>query len=214
MSNQIQNPKPKILRPNKIILAAVVFLAIGIVAGAFYFLKIKSKPAEENQVQPEKNYFEISDEAAGVFFKIGKNFSRMPAERLRLENPSFIYGFSAADDEGVKCFISQTARSEGGNIILSKLRDGIFEKLKEANPDATLDDTKIVEVGGRESNKGAKLKMSYTKDESEKKIGYIQWETAGITEKFATFAFCAAPKAVLDLYREDFDLFLDSLRIK
>jgi hypothetical protein len=89
------------------------------------------------------------------------------------------------------------------------LRDGVFSQLQKIDANARIDSAEIVDIG-ENSNKGAKLKMSYIEGE---KIPMIQWETVGITNDRATFAFCAAPKAVIDLYREDFDLFLESVRI-
>ncbi len=213
MSNQIPNPKAKY----GIHIAISIFILLAVLAiGGFFVYKyyFSQKNEKTAEVSEEKNYFKISDEAAGVFFKVGKRFKRMSAERLRLQNPSFIYGFWAEDDNEVNCFVSQTERKEGGNIVLSKLRDGILEKLKETNPDVKLDEAEIIEIGKDENNKGAKLKMSYSGEKDGKKIGYVQWETAGITEKSTVFAFCSAPQAVIELYRDDLDLFLDSVKIR
>lgn len=193
-----------------ILISVIAIILMG--AGAFYWFKIKSNPVKTPQrdVSVEKNYYEINDELAGVSFKIGKKFDRMPAQQLQIKNPSFIYGFLAKDDANINCFISQTQRENPGVVKVAELRDGVLEQLKKSNPDARLDEASIIEVG-ENNNKGAKLKMSYT--EADKNL-MIQWEVAGITEKKATFAFCSAPQAVLDLYQEDLDLFLDSVRIK
>lgn len=178
-------------------------------AGAFYFFKLKNKSAEKIQTQGEKNYYEINDESAGVSFKIGKKFDRIPAQQLQIKNPSFVYGFLAKDDAGVSCFISQTKRENSGAVKVVQLRDGVLEQLKKSNPDAEISEAKIVDVG-ENNNKGAGIKMSYT----ENNAPMVQWEAVGITDKMATFALCNAPKAVIDLYKDDFDLFLDSVRIK
>lgn len=196
-------------KKNIIILIVVVFVLL-VGAGGFWFLKYKNKPAEKSQTIQEKNYFEINDELAGIAFKIGKKFDRMPANLLQTKNPNFVYGFSAKDDNSVTCFISQTKRENVGVVKVADLRDGVLEQLKKSNPDAKLDDAQIVDVG-ENNNKGAKLKMSYTEAE---KTPMIQWETVGITEKLSTFAFCNAPKAVIELYQEEFELFLNSLKIK
>jgi len=198
-----------------IILTAVVFTVILLGAGGFYFLKIKNKPTEVASPatlaeEARKNYFEISDELAGVSFKIGKKFDRMPPQQLQMKNPNFIYGFLAKDDASANCFISQTKREQGGQVTVGQLRDGVLEQIKKTNPDANLDEAKIIDIG-ENNNKGVKLKMSYAEAD---KVPTIQWEAAGITEKTATFFFCACPKAVVDLYQEDFELFLNSVRIK
>jgi hypothetical protein len=185
---------------------AVVLLA-GV--GGFYVFKLKNKPAENPQSSQEKNYFEINDELAGISFHVSKKFDRMPPQALQAKNPSFIYGFLARDDASANCFVSQTKREQGGQITVGQLRDGVLEQIKKTNPDANLDEAKIIDVG-ENNNKGAKLKMSYTEEDKPA----VQWEVAGITEKTATFAFCACPKAVVDLYQEDFDLFLESVQIK
>lgn len=199
----------------KNILPAIAVLVIAMLGvSVFWFWKMKNKPAEiaSSAILAEearKNYFEINDELAGVSFKIGKNFNRMPAQQLQMKNPNFIYGFFAKDDNSIACFISQTKREQGGQITVGKLRDGVLEQLKKSNPDANLDEAQIIDIG-ENNNKGAKLKMSYTEAD---KIPMIQWEIAGITDKTATFAFCASPKAVVELYEGDFNLFLDSVKI-
>ena len=145
-------------------------------------------------------------------FKISKKFERMPARDLQVKNTSFIYGFSAMDDKTVACYISQTQRENSGVVKVADLRDGVFEQIKKINADAKIDSAEVADVG-ENNNKGAKLKMSYS-DANQNNIPVIQWEIAGITNKSATFAFCVSPKAVVDLYKEDIDLFLDSVRIK
>jgi hypothetical protein len=195
----------------KIIIIASVFAAILLLGtGGFYFFKSKPKPEEKAPVVVEKNYFEINDELAGVYFKIGKKFERMPAQKLQLKNLSFIYGFSAKDDASVGCFVSQTKREKEGQVTVGDLRDGVFSQLQKIDANAKIDAAKVIEVG-ENSNKGARLEMSYTEGE---KTPMAQWEVVGITAKTATFAFCTLPKAVLDLYQEEVELFLDSVRIK
>jgi len=197
-------PKKKII----VLISIIVIILLG--AGVFYWFKIKSNPAEKLPVATEKNYYEINDELAGVSFKIGKKFDRMPAQQLQMKNPSFVYGFLSQDDVKVNCFISQTQRENAGVVKVAELRDGVLEQLKKTNPDVRLEEAKVIDIG-ENNNKGAKLKMSYTEAE---KTPMIQWEVTGITEKKATFAFCVSPRAVLDLYQEDLELFLDSVRIK
>lgn len=201
------------LKKNAIILIFIIAIIL-LGAGAFYFLKFRNKPEEtaSSAVLAEeagKNYFEINDESAGVYFKIGKKFDRMPASQLQKKNFSFIYGFYAKDDDSVACYISQTQREKPGAVKVSDLRDGVFEQVKKIYADAKLDSAEVAEVG-ENNNKGAKLKMSYTDAD----IPKLQWEVAGITDKTATFAFCEFPQAVIDLYQEDVNLFLDSIRLK
>ncbi|MFA6159499.1 MAG: hypothetical protein WC678_00205 [Parcubacteria group bacterium] len=181
-----------------------------LVLGAFYFLKFQNKPVEKEIKKQEKNYFEINDELIGVTFWVGKKFERISAQQLQLKNPSFVYGFSAKDDASVGCFVSQTKREREGQVTVGNLRDGVFSQLQKIDADAKIDSAEVIEIG-ENSNKGAKLEMSYTDGE---KIPTLQWEVVGITAKIATFAFCTSPKAVLDLYKEDFNLFLDSVRIE
>ena len=145
---------------------------------------------------------------AGVFFVFQK-FERMSARDLQVKNASFVYGFSASDDKTVACYISQTKREKPGGVMVSELRDGVFEQVKKTYPDTRLDAAEVVDVG-ENNNQGAKLKMSYTNANTP----MLQWEVAGITDKVATFAFCELPAAVLDLYQEDINLFLDSIRLK
>jgi len=192
-----------------IILTSIIAIILLFGAGGFYFLKFRNKPIEKTQAQQEKNYFEINDEASGIYFKVSKKFERMPARDLQIKNPNFIYGFSAADDKNVNCYISQTKRESDGQITVGKLRDGVFEQVKKTFSDAKLDSQEIVEVG-ENNNKGAKLKISYVDGD----IPKLQWEVAGITQKNAVFAFCELPQAVVDLYKDSVDLFLDSLNIK
>lgn len=179
-------------------------------AGGFYFWELKYKPTEKPHTQTEKNYFEINDELAGIYFKVNKKFDRMPAQQLQMKSPNFIYGFYARDDNSVNCFISQTKREKSGVVKVAELRDGVLEQLKKNNSDAKIDEAEVVDIG-ENNNKGAKIKMSYTEMD---KNPMIQWETVGITDKTATFAFCVCSKAVIDLYRDDFDSFLDNVRIK
>ncbi len=203
-------------RKKTIITATIIFCVLAAGASAFYFFKFKvetrliaSLRADKNQIQSEKNYFEINDELAGVSFKIGKKFERMPARDLQVKNTSFIYGFSAMDDKTVACYISQTQRENSGVVKVADLRDGVFEQVKKSFPDAKIDSAEIIDVG-ENNNKGIKLKMNYTEENK----FMIQWEAVGITDKVANFAFCVSPKAVVDLYKEDIDLFLGSLRIR
>lgn len=201
-------------RKKTIVASVIIFCVLMAGAGAFYFLKFRNKPAEiaSSAILAEearKNYFEINDELTGIYFKIGKNFDRMPASQLQTKNFSFIYGFYAKDDDSVACYISQTQREKLGAVKVSDLRDGVFEQVKKIYADAKLDSAEVTEVG-ENNNKGARLKMNYT----DANVPKFQWEVAGITDKTATFAFCEFPQAVIDLYREDVNLFLDSLRIK
>lgn len=196
-------------KPKIIISISLVLIILLLGAGGFYFFKSKSKPGEKVPVVAEKNYFEVNDESAGVYFKIGKKFERMPARELQLKNPSFIYGFSAKDDSNVGCFIAQTKREKEGQVTVGNLRDGVFLQLQKIDASAKIDAAEVIEVG-ENSNKGAKLKMSYAESD---KTPMAQWEVVGITQKTATFAFCALPKAVLELYQDEVDLFLDTLRI-
>ncbi|MDO8566360.1 MAG: hypothetical protein Q7S04_04210 [Candidatus Moranbacteria bacterium] len=190
-----------------------VISAIMLLGGGGYFWYQKFQKSRESvtkvETPAEKNYFEINDEVAGVYFKVGKKFERMPARDLQVKNASFVYGFSSSDDKTVACYVSQTKRDQPGVVKVSALRDGVFEQVKKTFSDAKLDTQEIVEVG-ENNNKGAKLKMSYTNAD----IPMLQWEVVGITDKVATFGFCELPAAVLDLYQDDINLFLDSLRIK
>ena len=192
----------------------ITFLIIGLatiaIGGVLFYQEYFKKSSEKKTAQQtqEKNYYEIDDELAGVSFKIGKKFERLPSQKLHVENPSFIYGFMAVDDKNVNCYISQTKRENQGVVKVMDLRDGVFEQVKKVYTDVKLDEAEVVEVG-ENNNKGAKLKMSYINGN----VHYIQWEVAGISQKMATFAFCEAPKAVLDLYRDDLELFLNSVRI-
>lgn len=192
------------------IIAAVFFVLAAIIVGGFFYWKHnvnKIKPEEKIQ---EKFFYEINDETIGVNFKIGKNFGRMSSNELQAMNSGFLYGFSIKDDSKAKCYVSQTKRSQGGQVALSFLRDGVFEQIKKNKQDANLDDAQIIDIG--DDNKGVKLKISYS-DTNQNNIPTVQWEVVGITQKTATFAFCSSPKAVIDLYKDDFNLFLDSLRI-
>jgi len=195
-----------------IAIAVIIFTSVLVSAGAFFAYQkfLKKENSVKKEEAAEKNYFEINDELAGVSFKIGKKFDRMPAQALQTKNPNFVYGFLAKDDAKISCFISQTKRENAGAISVGQLRDGVFEQLKKSNPDAKLDEAKVIDIGEND-NKGAKLKMSFVENG---KVPMFQWETVGITGKFATFAFCVCPKAVIDLYQDDFNLFLDSVRIK
>lgn len=194
------------------IVGSLILLIAG--GGFLYWGKIKNdneqKKQEEDKPQ-KKNYYEIKDETIGVNFRISKRFERMSSTDLRAMNSGFLYGFSTDEDSLVKCYVSQTKRPQSGPVALSVLRDGVFGEIKKNKKDAILDDAQIVEVG--ENNKGAKLKMSFV-DSNQGDIPVIQWEIVGITNSAATFAFCNSPKAVIDMYQADFDLFLDSVRIK
>lgn len=200
-------------KPKIIIIASVFIIILLLGAGGFYVLKNKNRETPQrgvSTVAQEKNYFEINDESAGVYFKIGKKFERISAQQLQLKNPSFVYGFSAKDDSGVGCFIAQTKREKEGQVTVGNLRDGVFSQLQKIDASAKIDAAEVVEVG-ENSNKGAKLKMSYIEND---KTPMAQWEVVGITQKTATFAFCTLPKAVLDLYQEEVELFLNSVKIK
>lgn len=196
-------------RKKIIAMALVVFMVVALGVGAFYFLKIKSKPDEKSPILAEKNYFEINDEASGISFKISKKFERVPARDLQVKNTSFIYGFSALDDKTVVCYISQTQRDKPGIVTVANLRDGVFKQVQKTFADARLDSAEIADVG-ENNNKGARLKISYT----DANIPKFQWEVAGITDKTTSFAFCEFPQAVIDLYERDVNLFLDSIKIR
>ena len=188
---------------------AVIFVVGAMGAGCFYFFKSKPKLEEKAPIAVEKNYFEINDETVGVYFQVGKNFERMMAQELQAKNPTFLYGFSAKSDKSVYCVIAQTKRDKPGLMKAMDLRDGVLEQVKKSYPDAKLDSAEITDVGEND-NKGVKLAIDYT----DNKILMFQQEVVGITDKTATFAFCVAPKAVVDLYKDDFNLFLESVKIK
>jgi len=182
------------MNKEKIIMTmAVIFVVALLGAGGFYVLKIKNKPEEiaSSAILAEearKNYFEINDETIGVAFHVSKNFERMVAQELQVKNPAFIYGFSAKNDKSVYCVIAQTKRDKPGLMKAMDLRDGVLEQVKKSYPDAKLDSAEITDVG-KNDNKGVKLAIDYT----DNKIPMFQQEVVGITDKMATFAFCALP---------------------
>lgn len=200
------------------ILTTIVFLAvISIAVFGYHYWSVKvakvmedqkKKTAENQPAETEKDYFQVNDESLGVSFKISKNFDRVASADLQKKNPNFIYGFLAKDDKEISCIVSQTKREKPGTVKLSDLRDGVFEQIKKNYEEANLDQAEIVDVG--ENNKGAKLKMTYKHLDKQ----YVQWELVGVTDQRATFSFCVAPKAVEDLYKDNFDLFVNSLRIR
>lgn len=195
----------------KIILIILSFLIIFALAIGAYFAYQKFFSKEKvikNEKTTEKNYFEIEDETAGISFNVSKNFDRMTAQELQTKNAAFIYGFSAKNNKNIRCIVSQTAIEKKGVIKVADLRDGVLEQVRKSFTDVSLESAKIAIVGAN-NNKGAKLKINYT----EKSIAMTQWEVVGINEKKATFLFCVAPKDVVSSYQEDFDLFLDSLKI-
>lgn len=199
-------------RKKIIIIISTIFVSVFLSGGGFWWYQKFQESGESDakaETPVEKSYFEINDEVAGVYFKVSKNFDRMSARDLQVKNGSFIYGFSASDDKTVTCYISQTKREQPGVVKVSELRDGVFEQVKKTFSDAKLHTQEVVEVG-ENNNKGAKLKMSYTNAN----IPMLQWEVVGITSTVATFGFCELPAAVLDLYRSDIELFLDSLKVK
>ena len=194
----------------KIIIIISVILVVAFLGAASFLAYCKFFKKHDNQIiqQPEKNYFEINDEPSGVYFHISKNFDRMTAQELQLKNPVFIYGFSAKNDKSVYCVVSQTKRDKPGVMKVSDLGNGVLAQIKKSFPDASFESTDIAKVG--DGNNGAKIKINYT----DNKIPIIQQEIVGITDTTATFAFCIVPKAVVDLYQDDINLFLDSVRIK
>ncbi|KKR21598.1 MAG: hypothetical protein UT50_C0006G0012 [Candidatus Moranbacteria bacterium GW2011_GWA2_39_41] len=187
-----------------------VILAVTVLAGSGFFAYQKfSKKESVVAVMPvEKNYFEINDETSGVFFRVSKNFDRMTAQELQVKNPAFMYGFTTKSDKTAYCVISQTKRDKPGGVKATDLRDGVLAQVKKSFPDTSLESASVVEVG--DQNNGIKIVMNYT----DNKMPTAQQEVVGITDKTATFAFCMSPKAVLDLYQDDFNLFLNSLKIK
>jgi len=195
----------------KIYIISSIIILVLLLGGFFYWKEFKTDKVVVVNNNSEKKFYEINDETIGVNFKISKRFERMSSNELQAMNAGFLYGFSIEDDNKVKCYISQTKRMQGGQVPLSALRDGVFEQIKKNKQEANLDEAEIIEIG--ENNKGAKLKMSFI-DPGQNNIPTLQWEVSGITDKAATFAFCAAPKAVIELYQDDFNLFLDSVRIK
>jgi len=158
--------------------------------------------------QQEKNYFEINDDVLGVKFHLSKNFYHLTAQAVSVKNPDFIYGFSAKDDMDVYCVISQDKMEQPGAVKLEYLRDGVYNQIRKKYPDAKLESYEVVNLGW--SNNGVRLIVNYT----DNAITMVQWEVAGINGESATFAFCNSPKTKLNLYKEDFNLFLDSIEVK
>lgn len=200
-----------VFREKKVVILILSILALVISGGGVFFAcqkKFHQTDLSQTEISTEKNYFEINDETAGVYFHISKKFDRMNARDLQLKNPAFFYGFASQNDESVYCVVSQTKRDKAGEMKVSDLRDGVLDQVKKTFSDANLEEAEIVEVG--DNNKGVKLLINYT----DNNIPIIQKEVVGITDKMATFAFCVTPKSVVDLYKSDINLFLDSVRIK
>lgn len=192
-----------------------VFVALGalVIGGGFFAWQkhqddVKSQQEAAKQAQERAKYFEINDEAAGVYFRVGKSFKRLTPAELQAKNPSFLYGFASESDKSVYCAVSQTKRTKGGGVKFSDIEQGVVDQLKKSAPDISVEDKMVVEVG--EGNKGARLDMGYKAGE----VPMLQWEVIGLTDASTTFAFCNFPKAVQDLYREDAELFLGNLRIR
>jgi hypothetical protein len=162
---------------------------------------------KDNQSAP-KNFFEINDEAAGVFFKVGKSFRRMSSKELQAKNPNFLYGFASDIDKDAHCAVSQTKRSSGGGMRFADVEKGVLDQLKKHTPDVIVESREAVDVG--DGKQGARLNMAFTHNGTP----MLQQEVVALTDKNATFALCVFPKAVLDFYREDVNLFLGSLRVK
>jgi len=195
----------------KFIIIVVVFSIIGALMGESFFIYrkfFKKEDAIKIVAATEKRYFEINDEAIGVQFYASKNFDRMSSQELQLKNPSFLYGFNARSDKNIYCTVSQTVREKPGIVKVSDLRDGVLSQIKKTYSDAKLESAEIVDVG-ENNNKGIKVGVGYT----DNGIAMIQQEVVGITNKTATFMFCVAPRSVINLYKDDFDLFLNSIKI-
>ena len=106
-----------------------------------------------------KDYFEINDDLAGVYLRVGKNFERIPSVELQAKNPMFIYGFRAKSDKDAYCVVSQTKKVSNVEVKFSDVEDGIIEQLKKSATNVSVDAKKVVEVG--ENNNGARLNLSY-----------------------------------------------------
>lgn len=190
----------------------ILIILAGLIWGGFYLWrgnKTNVIAREEKPSNKIKDYFEINDETVGVYFKIKNQFERMSITILQTINRDLLYGFSSKKDNKIACFLSQTKREKGGGVKLADAEKGILDEIRKKYPDIRVDFSSVVSVG--ENNKGAKFYMTYTDNDGKK---WSQWEVFATTDKTATFAFCMAPEEIIDPYKDDFEIFLNSLRVK
>jgi len=190
----------------------ILCLVALMVTGLSLLKKVKSQPPkstnQENNNNPSGDVYQINDDSLGLYFSMDKSMERISQQELTQKNPYFVYGFKPKDVESVACYVSQTKRAKPGYVSPEYLKDGTFNEIKKASPDIKLDSWDKVKLGEIE---GARLNMTYK--EGDKTLKQI--EIVGTTDVSATFAFCAAPESLYnDLYKNKFDTFLNSLKIK
>ncbi len=177
----------------------LVIFTILVVAGFVSYVYWRIRP---------QNVRNVIDETLGISFVITKDFNRIGTPILQSQNPSFVYGFTVPDIEGVKCIISQTKRLRPGYVSPEQLKDGTYNQIKKGNPTVALEDWQTISIGNGLS--GAWLTMSYKQG----KATYEQIEVVGTTDERTTFAFCSAPASLYKFYQSDFNTFLSSIRIQ
>lgn len=185
-------------------------IIVSTMAGISLAKKIGDKPIKEKPTAVNRNnIYEINDESSGLYFNMDKSFERIEQKELQAKNPYFVYGFKPKDVSDVACYVSQTKRIGPGYVSPEYLKEGTFNEIKKNSPDAYLENWTIFDLGS--GNKGVKLDIKYK--EGDKNMRQI--EVVGATDKNATFAFCSAPESLYnELYKDKFNLFLNSLKIK
>jgi len=198
---------------NKDLIVTISFMTICLVVVGVCAFSIYKK-AKSNSTQTQKvetntsNTYEIKDESLGVTFLMDKSFERIEQKELQAKNPYFIYGFKPKDVSDVSCYVSQTKRSKPGTVPIDYLRDGTFNEIKKASPDAILENWKEINLG---AVTGVKLDMKFKEGDKNMK----QVEVVGTTDSAATFAFCSSPESLYsELYKGKFDTFLNSIKLK
>lgn len=162
-------------------------------------------PSPDNKHNLNENYY-IYDSFYNVEFSIDKQFTRLNSLELA-NDPGFIYGFRNGD---AGCYISKSKLpNTEKEYSPSELKNVVVDNLKNIMPEVNLIDSNIYNFE-KLNKEGVKLVIDYTVNEETK---YRQYEVVGTDKNYVYFFFCKSPQNEVNLHKENFESFLDSVKI-
>ncbi len=148
----------------------------------------------------------IQDGSLHFSFIAPRELKRLTAQQLATYNPSFIYMFTAKNNNSITCFISQTQHLKKGSVTKEELSAGLVRHLEEQFEKYTVQRKKQRGVGTQE---GIQIEATYR--DNNRSMKHIELITAS-SEK-TTFVNCSAPVSEYNFYKPQFDTMVSSFKI-
>lgn len=148
----------------------------------------------------------IQDGSLHFSFTAPKGFKRLTAQQIATYNPSFVYVFTAPDNNSATCFVSQTPHFKKGLVRGEELLTGLIRYLEEQHE-------KYSVLSKEKHTAGIQNAVQVAATYQENRRAVKQTILATADKEKTTFVSCTAPLSEYNLYKSQFDTMVSSFKI-